>query len=110
MNNLGKPLKVNYISSKFKEVLEKFIKEETQKAQKEGKEFTFPEVTIHKLRHFNVSLLLSLGVNITDVQDNVGHSTLTTTERYTHHYTHNKKIVAEKVDEAFDMLSKKISS
>lgn len=110
VNNIGEPLKVNYISSKFKEVLEKFIKEETEKAQKEGKEFTFPSVTIHKLRHFNVSLLLSLGVNITDVQDNVGHSTLTTTERYTHHYTHNKKIVAEKVDEAFDMFSKKISS
>lgn len=100
----GQPLKVNYISEKFKKVFDKFIKEETLKAEKENKEFNFPYITLHKLRHLNISALLANGAYITDVQANAGHSNINTTIHYTHNYTQGKKEIANKVDEIYSEL------
>lgn len=100
----GQPLKVNYISDKFKKTFDKFIKTETEKFQKEGKEFKFPYVTIHKLRHLNISSLLANGAYLTDVQANAGHSNINTTIHYTHNYTQGKKEIANKVDEIYKPL------
>ena len=102
----GQPLKVNYISDKFKKTFDKFIKAETEKFQKEGKEFKFPYVTIHKLRHLNISSLLANGAYLTDVQANAGHSNINTTIHYTHNYTQGKKEIANKVDEIYTPLLK----
>lgn len=100
----GQPMRVNYMSEKFKKVFDKFIKEETEKATKEGHEFKFPYITLHKLRHLNISALLANGAYLTDVQDNAGHSTLKTTMGYTHHYTKGKKEIANKTDEIYSSL------
>lgn len=101
MNN-GQPLKVNYISDKFKKTFDKFIKEETKK----DSNFKFPYITLHKLRHLNISSLLANGAYLTDVQANAGHSTVDTTIHYTHNYAQGKKEIANKVDEIYSPLIK----
>lgn len=102
----GRPIRVNHMSEKFKKVFDKFIKEETEKANKEGKDFKFPYITLHKLRHLNISALLANGAYLTDVQDNAGHSTIKTTMGYTHHYTKGKKEIANITDKIYKHLIK----
>lgn len=102
----GQPIRVNYISEKFKKVFDKFIKEETEKAKKENREFKFPYITFHKLRHLNISALLANGAYLTDVQNNAGHSTIKTTMGYTHQYTKGKKEIADLTDEIYESLIK----
>lgn len=96
----GEPLKVDYISSTFKKTFEKFIKEETKKHP----DFKFPYITLHKLRHLNISSLLANGCILTDVQASAGHSNIDTTIHYTHNYTQGKKEIANKVDEIYSPL------
>lgn len=98
----GQPLKVNYISDKFRKTFDKFIKEETAK----DPNFSFPYITIHKLRHLNISSLLANGAYLTDVQASAGHSNVDTTIHYTHNYTQGKKEIANKVDEIYSPLIK----
>ena len=106
----GRPIRVDYISVKFKEVFDKFILEETEKAKEKGEEFNFPYITLHKLRHLNISSLLAHGAYITDVKDNAGHSCIQTTMHYTHNYTEGKQEIANKVDEIYTpLLNFKIS-
>lgn len=93
----GQPIKVNYISATFKKVIDRYIKDN----KKNNHDFKFPEVTYHKLRHLNITALLENGAELVDVQSNAGHSTITTTMHYTHHYTENKKEIANKIDEVF---------
>lgn len=97
----GNPIKVNYISATFKKVFDKFIEGETNKAKSNNIDFKFPYITYHKLRHLNITALLENGAELIDVQNNAGHSTITTTMGYTHHYTENKKEIAKKIDEVF---------
>lgn len=101
MNN-GQPLKVNYISDKFRKTFDKFIKEQKER----DPDFNFPYVTIHKLRHLNISSLLANGAYLTDVQASAGHSNVDTTIHYTHNYTQGKKEIANKVDEIYSPLIK----
>lgn len=96
----GQPIKVNYISEKFKKVFDKFIKEETEK----NPDFKFPYITLHKLRHLNLSVLLANGISLTDVKDSAGHSDIRTTMVYTHNYTEGKKEIADKTDEIYRPL------
>ncbi len=97
----GEPLSLSYISKKFKNEFDKFIKREKEKAEKNNQEFNFPYVTYHKLRHLNITALLESGAELVDVQKNAGHSDIKTTIGYTHQYTKNKIQVAEKTDEIF---------
>lgn len=100
----GKPIRVDYISVKFKQVFDKFIEEETEKAKQKGEEFHFPYITLHKLRHLNISALLAHGAYLTDVRDNAGHSDIQTTMHYTHNYIEGKKEIANKIDEIYSPL------
>ena len=100
----GQPIKVNYISATFKKVFDRFIKSEKEKAEKNNVEFNFPYITYHKLRHLNITALLENGAELVDVQNNAGHSTISTTMGYTHHYTENKKEIANKIDEIYNPL------
>lgn len=93
----GQPIKVNYISATFKKVIDRYISSELEK----DSNFKFPKVTYHALRHLNITALLENGAELVDVQDNAGHSAITTTMHYTHHYTENKKEIANKIDEVF---------
>lgn len=43
-----------------------------------------PQMGGHLLRHTAASLMLASGMNIKQVQDNLGHSSITTTEKYLH--------------------------
>ena len=97
----GQPIKVNYISTRFKNVFDKFIETEAKKAKKNNEEFHFPYITYHKLRHLNITALLKNGAELVDVKDNAGHSNIQTTLGYTHQYTHNKQEIANKIDEVF---------
>lgn len=96
----GEPLKLDYMSLRFKDTFDKFVKEETKK----DSNFKFPYVTLHKLRHLNISALLANGAYLTDVQDSAGHSDINTTIHYTHNYTEGKKGIADKVDEIYAPL------
>ncbi|MCI9245626.1 MAG: tyrosine-type recombinase/integrase [Clostridia bacterium] len=102
----GEPLKVNYLSAHFKIVFEKFYNSEKEKAQRENREFNFPYITLHKLRHLNISSLLANGAYLTDVKSNAGHSDVNTTMIYTHNYTEGKKEIADKTDEIYKPLFK----
>lgn len=96
----GRPLRVDYMSWKFKKVFDEFIDEETKK----NPNFKFPYITLHKLRHLNLSVLLANGINLTDVKDSAGHSDVHTTMTYTHNYTEGKKEIADKTDEIYQPL------
>ena len=106
----GSPVRVDYMTVKFKQVFDKFITEQTEKAIENGTEFNFPYVTLHKLRHLNISALLANGAYLTDVRDSAGHSDIETTMHYTHNYTEGKKEIANKIDEIYSpLLNFKIS-
>ena len=106
----GQPIKVDYITVKFKQVFDNFIAESTKKAKDNGKTFNFPYITLHKLRHLNISALLANGAYLTDVRDSAGHSDIETTMHYTHNYTKGKKEIADKIDEIYTpLLNFKIS-
>ncbi len=106
VDDTGIPLRVDYISSKFKSTFDKFYNEEKLRLEKEHKEFNFPYITIHKLRHLNISTLLAYGAYLTDVQNNSGHSCIETTMHYTHNYTEGKKEIADKTDQIYKPLFK----
>lgn len=100
----GKPIRVDYITVKFKQVFDKFIAEQTEIAKQKCEKFCFPYITLHKLRHLNISALLANGAYLTDVRDSAGHSDIETTMHYTHNYTEGKKEIADKVDEIYTPL------
>lgn len=104
VSDTGEPLKVDYITNTFKDVFDNFCKEEKEK----NPDFNIPYITLHKLRHLNISVLLAYGAQITDVQDNAGHSDIKTTTHYTHNYTIGKKSVADKTDEIYKPLFEKM--
>ena len=96
----GEPIKVGYLSHHFKLVFDNFIKEQKEKDDN----FKFPNITLHKLRHLNISSLLANGAYLTDVQANAGHSNVDTTIHYTHNYVEGKKDIANKIDEIYSPL------
>ncbi len=104
VNDDGTPLRVSYISERFKKTFDKFIREETEKAKNNNEDFKFPYITYHSLRHLNISSLLANGAYLTDVKDNSGHSNINTTLHYTHQYTIGKKEIANKTDEIYSSL------
>lgn len=98
----GTPMKPDYLSRNFTKKLKEYIEKEKEK----NSDFTFPEITLHELRHFNISFLLENGINLVDVKDAAGHSDIETTMIYTHTYNKNKQQIADKVDEVFTPLFK----
>lgn len=96
----GTPMKPDYLSRNFTRLLNEYIS-----AQKEhDPDFDFPQITLHELRHFNLSLLLCNGVDLFVVKDAAGHSDINTTMIYAHTNNQSKKQVANKVDEIFTPL------
>lgn len=96
----GTPMKPDYLSRNFTKILNKYIESQIEN----NPDFKFPQITLHELRHFNISLLLEYGINVVDVKDAAGHSDIDTTMIYAHTYSKNKKQIANKVDEIFEPL------
>ena len=96
----GAPIKPDYVSERFKKIMDTYIKTEKEK----DPNFNFPHVTVHTLRHLNISALLENGAYLVDVQANAGHANINTTIHYTHNYTQNRKEVADKTDEIYKDL------
>lgn len=96
----GSPINPDYVSRTFTRKLNEFIKQ-----QKElDKNFTFPHVTYHTLRHFNINNLLENGALLIDVQRNSGHADIHTTIKYTYDTPQSKSAIAEKTDEIYENL------
>lgn len=102
----GQPIKPNYVSATFKKVFERFISKEKEK----NPDFEFPYVTLHSLRHLNITSLLENGAVMVDVQTNAGHSNIDTTMHYTHPYIEGKLEIANKTDEIYSNYLSKIGS
>lgn len=100
VSDTGKPLSVSHMSKTFKNKFDEFIQQEKAK----DPNFTFPYITLHKLRRLNISVLLANGCILTDVKDNAGHSNIHTTMIYTETYTRGKKELADKTDEIYKPL------
>jgi integrase len=58
------------------------------------------DVRVHDARHTAATLLIELGVHIRVVQEVLGHTRVTTTERYTHVATLQMKDASERMSEA----------
>ena len=96
----GTPINPDYVSRTFTKKLNEFIKH-----QKElNRDFTFPHVTYHSLRHFNINNLLENGALLIDVQRNSGHADIHTTIKYTYDTQQSKSAIAEKTDEIYENL------
>lgn len=96
----GTPINPDYVSRTFTRKLNEFIKH-----QKElNRDFTFPHVTYHSLRHFNINNLLENGALLIDVQRNSGHADIHTTIKYTYDTQQSKSAIAEKTDEIYENL------
>ncbi len=77
----GKPFDPDYVSRKFSKLL---------------KEHNMPHIRFHELRHSSASNLLSMGFELQDVKDWLGHSTIkTTSDIYGHLDAGRKKKMAE---------------
>lgn len=98
--NDGTPISPDYVSRTFKSKLSNYIKIEKEK----NKDFDFPYVTYHTLRHLNIHALLENGALLADVQRNAGHSDINTTIGYDYTSFKGKKSIAEKTDEIYDNL------
>jgi integrase len=53
----------------------------------------------HDLRHANATLLLKNGVDLHEVKERLGHSSVQTTEKYLHRLRHQNSKAAESVVE-----------
>jgi len=83
----GTPVRPDYISKKFKEIIDKN---------------SLPPIRFHDLRHTNATLLLEQNVNIKWLSDWLGHSTIrTTADIYAHVTDKVLDEVANKMDEVF---------
>jgi len=58
------------------------------------------DARVHDARHTAATLLIAQGVHIRVVQEVLGHTRVTTTERYTHVATLQMKDASERMDEA----------
>src|SRR5215469_6743505 len=58
------------------------------------------DVRVHDARHTAATLLIAQGVHIRVVQEVLGHTRVTTTERYTHIATLQMKDASERMDQA----------
>lgn len=88
VNALGEILKSDYITRNFNRLLEK-----------NG----VKKVRFHDLRHSCATRLLNLGANLKDIQEWLGHSTLSTaTSIYTHYSYHNKVITSKLIERAHE--------
>lgn len=99
----GAPISVDAMSREFKKIFDQYY----HKQKEQNPNFKLPYITLHKLRHLNISTLLSNGAYLTDVQANAGHSDINTTLHYNHNYNVGKKSIADKTDEIYTPLFKK---
>lgn len=94
----GMPIDPDYVSSTFEKKLGKYIAEQKEK----DKDFEFPKVTYHTLRHLNIHALLENGAVLSEVQRNAGHSDIHTTIKYDYGSNKGKRSIADKTDEIFN--------
>ncbi len=60
---------------------------------------------MHAFRHFNGSVMLSLGAPAQTARDRLGHSSLTVTSRYSHGISEDDRAIADKIGEELAMPS-----
>lgn len=86
-DGFGELVKPGYLSRKFKQILSKY---------------NVKEVRFHDLRHTCATFLYQMGIPMKDIQNWLGHSSISTTMNiYTHLNFENKKLIGEKIDLLF---------
>ena len=95
LNENGELMKPDTISRNFSRILEKN---------------NFKKIRLHDLRHSCATLLLRNGVQMSEIQKWLGHSSIRTTERYAHLNQNDKQIPAQmiysKLNSAFETNKK----
>lgn len=87
VNDLGEPIRPNYVSQHFKLLL---------------KNNNLREITFHELRHTCASLLLKSGISMKDIQAWLGHSNYNTTANiYAHLESSSKEITGNAMQDNF---------
>lgn len=79
----GRPLAPDFVSQKFSKLL---------------KQYGFPHIRFHELRHSCASVLIAMGFTLKDVQEWLGHSDISMTANiYSHLDVTRKKSMADKI-------------
>lgn len=73
----GQPFKPDYVTNTFKRILD---------------ENKLPQIRFHDLRHSSASLLLKKGFELKEIQEWLGHSTITTTSNIYAHLQYEAKV------------------
>lgn len=63
----------------------------------------FRHIRLHDLRHSGATLLLTNGVPLPEIQKQLGHSNIVTTQRYSHLDQNDKTIPANMIETKFNM-------
>lgn len=82
----GKPIKPDYVTRHFKKVL---------------LDNKMKVVRFHDLRHSTASILLSIGFELKDIQEWLGHEEISTTNMYAHLQFERKKHIGNSMNEVF---------
>lgn len=77
----------------------------TKKFAKFLKDNNLRKIRVHDIRHSVATILLNNGANLREVQDNMGHSNVSTTEIYTHLDSSNKEHTASIMNDILSEMS-----
>jgi integrase len=87
----GTPFSPDYVSHRFKDILTKY---------------DMPNIRFHDLRHSSASNLLKMGFSLKEIQEWLGHSTITiTADTYAHLEFESKVRMADCLDEMMAMIN-----
>ena len=91
-----KPIEYLFLSRKGTQILDRSVQQVLNKFSKQLS--TKKKLTPHKVRHSFATHLLNAGMNLRALQELLGHSSLSTTERYTHIATKDLKELYTKIN------------
>lgn len=105
----GKPMNVDFPSRWFPKFIKKHnkaVSEDKTLTEEQKDKLYLPKMKFHALRHTSATLLLYAGHNVKAVGSRLGHSQLSTTNRYLHAMKKADKAAAETMQSVFGKTPK----